>query len=251
MKIICGLFIYSWIFLLTACSNQIDVQETKDLTLTFKIQNNGRALPGFESFNYPNGYQMLLSKFSLFISNIELRGISNNVSLAEIAFVDFLNGITTAAQAEEGISMVINDVPIDKYNLLSYAIGVSSDLNFLEPADFDNASALSNSGEYWIGWKSYIFHKTEGKIDKDGDGQFETNIALHVGSNAAYRESEHIVNFDLSQIDQLELIVDVNEIFKIENTYFDFVETPQIHHLGQLPQVLPIMDALATKIQVK
>ena len=208
-------------------------------------------MAGFESFNYPNGYQMLLSKFSLFISNIELRGTSNNVNLADIAFIDFFNGVTTSTQAEEGISLVINDIPVDQYNLLSYAIGVPSDLNALEPSDFDNTSALSNSGEYWIGWSSYIFHKTEGKIDQDGDGQFETNIALHVGSNAAYRKAEHTIDFDLTQIDQLDFIVDVDEIFKMKNSYFDFVETPQIHHLGQLPQVLPIMDALATKIQVK
>jgi len=215
------------------------------------VEYKGQPLAGFQPFEYPNGYNMFLSKFSLFISNVELIAENKTVRLAEIAFIDLLDGVVTDDEARLGKSIVIRDVPIDQYSSIHYSMGVPSDLNALTPADFENTSALSNAGEYWVGWTSFIFHKTEGKMDIDGNGEFETNIVIHIGSDDAYRESEYDVDVDLSVSDVIQLVIDINDIYESGNTYFDFIETPQIHHLSQLPQALPIMDALSTRVKVK
>ena len=150
------------VFLLSSCG---DDDVAKDLTINIKLENKGHPVVGFESFEYPGGYNMFLTKFSLFISNMSLtREDNTTLPIGDVLFMDLLDGVQTLERAEQGLSLVVSNVPTETFKKLNFSVGVPSDLNAMEPSDFDITNALSNNGEYWVGWSSYIFHKTEGKI---------------------------------------------------------------------------------------
>jgi len=250
MKILSVLIFIILIFGLLSCSD--NAEEPINLTINLKLENNGDPVVGFEAFSYPDGYNMFLTKFSLFLSDIELVDSENSsLQIQDVLFLDLLKDIQTKDAAENGLSFTVNALPAGLYKKFKVSIGVSPDFNAMSPSDFEISSVLSNSGEYWEGWSSYIFHKTEGKIDTDGDGEFETNIALHIGSDAAFRQAEYAINLDTENQNKLEMVIDINDIYKIGNDYYNFEETPQIHHIGLLPKALPIMDGLALEIEIR
>ena len=251
MKSILRLAFLSFLLVFASCGKD---EVAKDLTINIKLVNKGNPVVGFESFAYPGGYDMFLTKFSLFVSNLQLiREDNSSLSLGtDVFFLDLLDGVETLDRAEQGISLLVTNVPTeDSFNRIRFSVGVPSDLNATEPSDYDVGNALSNSGEYWVGWSSYIFHKTEGKIDADNDGEFETNIALHIGSDEAFRSAEFDIDLNIENKQELQILVDIDDIFNIGGEYYDFVETPQIHHLGLLPKALPIMDALSSEIIIR
>ncbi len=229
-----------------------DDDVAKDLAINIKLVNKGEPIVGFEPFDYPGGYSMFLTKFSLFISEMELvREDNSSIPIGDIIFMDLLENVQTRERAEQGLSLLVSNVPSDEFTLLRFNIGVPSELNAKQPSDYSSDNVLSNSGEYWVGWSSYIFHKTEGKIDVEGDGEFETNVALHIGSDEALRVAEYDIDLDLDDKQELKIVVDIDDIFSVNGEYYNFIETPQIHHLGLLPKALPIMDAFSTNISVE
>tara|TARA_Y100000385_G_scaffold285797_1_gene346438 strand:- start:1211 stop:1960 length:750 start_codon:yes stop_codon:yes gene_type:complete len=249
MKKVLFFFLIGVSLLIQSCGKD-DV--ARDLTINIKLENKGVPMVGFEPFDYPGGYSMFLTKFSLFISEMELIGEDNSsLPIGDILFMDLLESVQTLERAEQGLSLLVSNVPSEEFTQLRFNVGVPSELNAQQPSDFTGNNALSNTGEYWVGWSSYIFHKTEGKIDTDGDGEFETNVALHIGSDEALRVAEYDINLNLDDRQELRIVVDIDNIFNINGAYYDFIETPQIHHLGLLPKALPIMDAFSTNISVE
>jgi len=235
--------------LLASCG---DNESPRDLTFNLILEADGEPVVPFEAFNYPGGYELFLTKFSLFLSDITLnREDGSSVLLRDVIFTDLLQDVENTADATRGQNIRITNVPSDEYVSISMNVGVPPELNAQSPADFDPSSALSNNGEYWVGWSSYIFHKTEGKVDSDGDGEFETNVAIHIGSDDAFRTATYPINLDLSDDEEINLVLDVFDLYSNGNEYYNFIETPQIHHLGLLPKALPIMDALSTGFSIR
>jgi hypothetical protein len=93
--------------------------------------------------------------------------------------------------------------------------------------------------------------KTEGKMDPDGNGVFENEdgFALHLGSNDAFRSVALNKSFTVSpgSSTQLEIIIDLKDMFDMGGSFYDLVARPQIHTLEALPNALPLMDNLAGK----
>ena len=112
--------------------------------------------------------------------------------------------------------------------------------------DYPQNHPLFFSGEYWDSWDSYIFFKIEGKADVDMDGTKETPIALHGGSNAAFRAKDFTMDFSVEAQKTTTLVftIDVKDIFDNNGTVYDLVETPQIHSLSQIPQTNELADNL-------
>ena len=171
--------------------------------------------------------------------------------MSNVEFIDLLTGVNDISSAEEGKTLTFLEVPTRSYDGISFNIGVPADVNTTEPASYDASSPLSNNGEYWVGWTSYIFHKIEGKMDGAGDGTFADGLALHIGSDQAFRSFNINANIDINdENESIKLQFDLSDILNIDGTFFDFRETPQVHHLGVLPKVLPILDNTDTGISI-
>ena len=237
------------VLLISSCNSDVEVATVE---LQFTLTYEDAPLVAFDELSYPLGYKVFFTKYSLFLSDISLTSLEGDHQLSQVEFIDLLTGIDDIVSAENGKSLVYQNVPARSYDGLSFNIGVPSEVNATEPASYDVNSPLSNNGEYWVGWTSYIFHKIEGKVDADGDGVPEAGVALHIGSDQAFRRTK--INVPIS-IDKGQETININfdlaYNLNIDGGFFDIIATPQIHHLGVLPKALPILDSTVKNIKVK
>ncbi|MFT6808401.1 MAG: hypothetical protein ACJA01_001625 [Saprospiraceae bacterium] len=226
--------------------------EESNVNLNIQLQYDGTPVFSGMEVDYALAYPVFFSKYSFYLSDIALTSSDGDYLLSAVEFVDLLAGKSDAASAEAGTSLSYTKVPITDYSGLKFNIGVSSTVNATAPNIYEAGTPLANTGEYWEGWSSYIFHKIEGRIDPTGSGTFETALALHIGSDAAFRSVE--VNTPISinlENETIHMILDLAEALKTETGMFDLLETPQVHHLGVLPKVLPILDATKNAITIQ
>lgn len=217
-----------------------------NLEMVFKLEYDGKPLVAGEKYNYPLGFEFFITKYSMFLSEVAMLKGEASIEIAEALFMDLAANQSTAAEAAVGTKVILEAIPEGTYKSINMSIGLPSDLNATSPSDYTSSSPLSNTGEYWEGWSSYIFHKIEGKMDSDADGSLDAGIALHIGSNDAYRNRtiSKIIEIMPDQTTSIEFVIDLKEVLQINNQAFDLQETPQVHHLGVLPKVLPLMDNL-------
>ena len=231
------------LLIFNSCSTEDKVGAVE---LNFKLLYDGNPLVAGETYDYPLGFPFFVTKYSLFLSEIDISNTENNINLAEVLFLDLANVQFDAATAQQGATVRFGDIPEGDYTNLKISLGLPESLNSTNPSEYESESSLANTGEYWEGWESYIFHKLEGRMDINRDGEVETGIALHIGSNDAYRTKQ--INKQIIVNDGETTVVDINidlmEVLMVDGQAFDLIETPQVHHLGVLPKVLPIMDNL-------
>lgn len=212
----------------------------------FKLLYDGTPLVAGETYDYALGFPFIVTKYSMFLSEIDISNSDSRVSLADVLFLDLAGNQSDSQSAQQGTTVRFSEVPEGDYSNLQISLGLPESMNSTNPSDYASESSLANTGEYWEGWESYIFHKLEGRMDTDDDGELETGIALHIGSNDAYRtkqiEKQIIVND--GETTTVDINIDLKDVLMVDGTAFDLMETPQVHHLGVLPKVLPIMDNL-------
>lgn len=246
MRLILLFSLISMVFI--SCGDDtIDPKDlTADVNLNFKLVNGGEPIASFDRFEYPLGYDMFLTKYSFYLSELMLSNSDGDQLLLDYAWMDLMLEQIDTQSATEGKTITVKDFPIGEYTQLKLNIGIDEVTNAMSPSDFSTSNALGNTGEYWAGWSSYIFHKIEGRIDEDRDGEFEKAVALHIGSNDAFRtktESRNIsISADTENIITFE--IDLQDVLNIDGMFFDINAMPQVHNESALPRVLPIMDGL-------
>lgn len=218
--------------------------------LNFKLMYDGSPLVAGEEYMYPLGFPFIVTKYSMFLSELNISNSESSIDLSQAVFLDLAGNQFDMENAQKGSSVRFDNIPAGNYSMLNISIGLPETLNGTNPSNYTVDSPLSNTGEYWEGWESYIFHKLEGRMDADNDGELESGIALHIGSNDAYRTKQ--VNRDIRVTNDetavVEIAIDLKDILEVNGAAFDLIETPQVHHLGVLPQVLPLMDNLIGSI---
>lgn len=230
-----------------ACSKEDKVGSVE---FNFKLAYDGSPLVAGDSYEYPLGFEFFVTKYSMFLSELDISNTESTVGLADVIFLDLASNQFDSQTAESGTIIRFSDIPEGEYNNLQVSLGLPESVNETNPGSYGSESSLANTGEYWEGWESYIFHKLEGRMDTDGDGELESGIALHIGSNDAYRTkriNRQIIVND-GETTTVEINIDLKEVLMIDGQAFDLLETPQVHHLGVLPKVLPIMDNLLESI---
>jgi len=235
---------------LTSCEPD-EVKDGKgDLTIRFKLVYGDVPLEMFKTYAYPlTNDPFFMTRLSFFISDLALKSSEKEVLLKDI---DYLNLTTTYTGGTplNGFEYKLNGVPAGQYSTLKFGIGVPMASNALQPKDFPAGSILSNTSEYWSSWKSYIFFRPEGKIKLSGSNAFDTDFALHLGADAAYRivdlsKSVTITSGNNSNVD---VTIDIQKFFN-GKTFHDINETPQIHSLFQIPLINSLADNLTTAIK--
>lgn len=227
--------------LISSCHDLNDA--ATNVSLNIKLSYDGEALPAFETKDYGIKSRVFFTKYSFFLSDIVAIGKSGSEKLSDVLFVDLLKDVNSRDLAEKGFSAKLEQIPAGNYMGLRFHIGIRPELNKTKPAEYESANPLSNNAEYWVGWSSYIFNKLEGKLDEDGDGLFETNIALHLGSDMAFRTVDINQAFTLREgSDTITVELDLKKILTINGAFFDLMKTHQIHSIEQLPDGLGILD---------
>lgn len=237
------LIVFGGVLLIQSCSEDKAVGA---IEFNFKLLYDGNPLVAGQAYDYPLGFKFFVTKFSMFLSELSIENSTASVDISDAIFLDLAATQFDTQTASQGATIRFEDIPEQEYTNLRISLGLPGILNNTNPTDYTTDSPLANTGEYWAGWESYIFHKLEGKMDPDGDGELDTGIALHIGSNDAYRSRSIQKNIIINggETTVVEILIDLKDVLSIDGEAFDLKETPQVHHLGVLPKVLPIMDNL-------
>ncbi len=235
-----------------ACVGTLVIQSCSEddklgaVELNFKLVYDGTPLIAGQTLDYPLGFEFFITKFSMFLSELSIENSTVSIDLSDAIFLDLAAEQFDDTSAQSGVTLRFEGIPENEYTTMKVSLGLPGILNSTNPTDYISDSPLANTGEYWAGWESYIFHKLEGKMDPDGNGLLDTGIALHIGSDDAYRNRTIIKNIvvDDGETTVVEIVIDLKEVLTVEGQAFDLAETPQVHHLGVLPKVLPLMDNL-------
>ena len=222
------------------------------LNLNFRLQYDGQTMLMYENYSYPEPlFPFSISLLSFYISNITIVDGNEEKEILEIERIRFNENQDNLASAEAGVTLSIPLIEPGNYSTIRFGIGVPPDLNAKSPVDFPQNHPLFFSGEYWDSWNSYIFFKIEGKADTDNNSTQETNLALHAGSDDAFREKEFITNLTITaqQSTTLNFVIEVKDIFDNDGSVYDLISTPQIHSINQSNQVSQLADNLKKAFQ--
>ena len=240
MKLLNFIFFSLLILGLASCND--DPADTKGtVTLHFKAVYDDIPLQMFNNRPFENGQTLEFTHLSMIISDLELLKQGSPELLDEVEIVNLTFDNTTAAEA--GYTLTISGVPTGTYDGMRFGVGVPEDVNAKKPADFPSGNPLSNTAYYWTPWSSYIFMKTEGRLDTIGNGTTDLGFALHTGSDALYNILE--ANIPLTVQDGLETNMDIVIDYKKVLQGVDIKANPQNHSPDDISTITAIVNNLA------
>jgi hypothetical protein len=219
---------------------------TGTLDFNIKLEYNGQPLVIFEDYNYPDGKKIDFTRVSFYTSEMSL----DETPINEVEFHNLTNSHSSPALANEGYFWTLENVRTGSYNNLSFNIGVPAEFNNRDPGEFPSGHPLAKPSENWFSWMSYIFLKIEGNVDLDSDGEAETGVAIHTGSNEALRRLilDYPIQINENENTNVNLVFDIYQLFDGPSRIFPIEEFPQIHSLTQIDGVLEVSDNLFNSI---
>ena len=240
MKLLNFIFFSLLILGLASCKDDPAATEGT-VTIHFKAVYDDVPLQMFNNRPFENGQSLEFTHLSMIISDLELLKQGSPELLDEVEIVNLTFDNTTAAEA--GYTLTISGVPTGTYDGMRFGVGVPADVNAKKPADFSSGNPLSNTAYYWTPWSSYIFMKTEGRLDTIGNGTTDLGFALHTGSDALYNILE--ANIPLTVQDGLETNLDIVIDYKKVLQGVDIKANPQNHSPDDISTITAIVNNLA------
>jgi hypothetical protein len=234
--------------ILSTASKCKDDTPSGTASLNFKAKFNDSPLVMNQVYDY-NGKKLRFTKLSFYMKPNNYLQNPNAVPISSILItkIDFTN-LDSESKAVEGITYTYPIYPMSKTSYTTY-IGIESNLNALKPKDFESNSPLSNTGDYWDAWNSYIFTKLEGTLDKDGDGKFETGITLHTGGNEVYTPLTFTKSFTITEGVTTPLNFELNVNKLIDG--IDLVTVNSTHQTGDLPTMKKFIGNFSSALILK
>lgn len=248
-----------YIFLLLSAAflfscNDDDQPKTPSTTvnLNFKAVYDGSPLVLYKAYDYPLGNQIRWQNFNFFVSNITLLGDGETADyvLSEVEYFDFKDNLDQAA-AEKPLTRTYDDVPLGSYKGLRIDFGVPASMNNAASGNLPSSNPLRQefSSHYWSDWKSYIFMKSEGSYDLNGDGVFnqdDMGFEHHPGTDQVLTSVTKSKAFTLEQgkAFDLNLVADVFNIYVKENMPLDLTDPANrnTQELSDMPLAIELMS---------
>ncbi|MFK8009976.1 MAG: MbnP family protein [Saprospiraceae bacterium] len=238
----------SFLFFQYSCKPDPTLEATTDVELIFKGKYADEVLMINQDYEY-DGNPIRFDQFNFYISNVvlvkEIVGNPEETELLEINFVDLSFKPADIDDATKGFVITAPNIPVGEYSGIKINLGVASDLNKTGPEDYGSGHPLRNAGHYWTAWNSFIFSKTEAKIDVDSDGTFSHKLAYHTGSDDAYRSRFFAKDISLVEdaTSKVSFTVDAKMMFED----IDVMTETGTHNINDMDLVNEIMDNLQEK----
>jgi hypothetical protein len=202
----------------------------------------------YEKQKTKEGYNITFQKVSFF-TQVQNGNATNNGNA--VAFIDFSN-LTDKAKAEIGTSVTF-DIATGTYNSLDLGIGVPSASNKMKPADFKSSNPLSETGEYWEAWKSYIFTRTEGSVDTSSVASNSFKFSYHTGTDEMFRTVNLAKSFTIEDAKNTTIVLelDVKELLDGKSGAVNPLKEQNAHSLANKTVALKISDNYKTALKLK
>jgi hypothetical protein len=198
------------VVLFAGCKNDDSSTLTADLTVQYEARYGSDHLIKYHNYDF-TGFPIQFNRFDLFVSEVTLFNNAGSVTLTPVEFLNFTpdNAHTDSTPT---IKAVYSAIPEGNYTGVRIGYGVKPEFNNKTPNDYPLTNPLSNGGEYWSGWKSYIFSKIEGQADTDKNGIFDTFLTYHCGSNAVYRYETINVPIQVTRGSTMKIAFDLQKV---------------------------------------
>ena len=212
-----------------SCGDDDIVSPTTVVNLHFKAVYDGSPLVMYEKYTYPDNHLIRFQTFNFFIADVALLEDTgaDEAELVDIEFVDFSNN-TTTGEAETPVSFTKTKVPAGTYKGIRVNIGVPADLNNSAAGQFGAGHPLKKTftSHFWSDWKSFIFMKSEGSYDLDGDGTFSASdrgFEHHPGTNDVFQTVTILSPIVLEEGKpfDLNLVVDILKVYEKDGIALD------------------------------
>ncbi|NND04741.1 MAG: hypothetical protein HKN87_00050 [Saprospiraceae bacterium] len=223
-------------------------EDSKTITINFKLAYDDVPLVMFEDYTYPDGKKLQITRFSFYLSELSIKQGSEINLIKDVDFINLTKSHSSLEGARQGLRYMSEEIE-GGFDAISFNFGLTETQNASVPADYSSGHPMAKPGEYWVAWDSYIFVKVEGWIDLDNDNTPETGVALHLGSNAVKRSMAKSIS---NPEEEIEIIIDVHALFENAETgkIYDIAVNPQLHSLSQLPAAEELADNLAQSISL-
>ncbi len=247
-KLIPIIFLASFLVFQFSCKPDPILEATTDVELVFKGKYADEVFMINSVYEY-DGNPIRFDQFNFYISNVvlikEIVGNPEETELLEVDFVDLSFKPADVADATKGFVITAPNIPVGEYSGIKINLGVASDINKTSWEDYGSGHPLRKPGHYWSAWNSFIFSKTEAKIDVDSDGSFSHKLAYHTGSDEAYRTKFFAKDIILDEdaTTKVSFTVDAKMMFD----GIDIMTETGTHNIGDLNLVNEIMDNLQEK----
>ena len=222
------------------------------MSLTFKPTYGSKPLTINKIYDY-NGKKVRFTKWQFLINNacfvkdarnpVNTCGNENSVALVDLTTLD------DSLKSVNGYKITLNSLPVGSFQSFNFTVGLGPLLNDKLPKDFPSSNPLSDGANYWIDWKSFIFSKLEGLMDKDGDGKFETGFTLHTGGRTNTFVAGFWTDFQVDEKGTTNLNMDANLTDLLQG--IDLTTVNSTHQTGDEPTMLKMMNNYLFAITVK
>ncbi len=218
------------------------------MSINFKPNYNAKPFVINQIYNI-NGKNTRFTRLSFLLTETCPKASSSEGSCGTNAYLIDLTTLDDSTKSAKGFTQILSNLYEGNKTGLQMSLGVAPNLNASQPKDFPSSNPLSDGGLYWADWKSYIFTKIEGLMDKDGNGTFETGITLHTGGNDSFRQTWFPQTFTVDSKGTTTLNFDLNINTLLRG--IDLSTVNSTHQTGDKPTMLKIMDNLKDGITLK
>ncbi len=237
------------------CEKKEDGPQTGSLELTCRATFGADDLVIGQAYPYPvNNSALKFALVDYLMSNVRLINSDGEaILLNEVDIVDFSQVNTDPVQAAAGITFRFDEIPNGEYGTLIVGIGVDTLVNKTKPQDYPSGHPLSiSANRYWDAWSSFIFTKTQGLGDMNGNGVFSMPFSYHTGGDGLYREVifQKTTRIEGGKTSAMRMDLDVKALLEQQDGMFWDIESEPNAHTPGAPAMLLIMDNYQHALQL-
>lgn len=205
----------------SSCNDDQPDTPSTTVKLNLKAAYDGSPLVMYKAFDYPGGNKIRYQNFNFFVSNITLlgEGDTKDYVVSEVEFFDFKDNLDLAA-AEKPQTRTYDNVPLGTYSGVRMDFGVPASLNNSDSGKLPSSNPLRQAfaSHYWTDWNSFIFMKSEGIYDLNGDGVFnqsDMGFEHHPGTDQVLTSVTKLQSIVLNKkVDfDLNLVADIYDLY--------------------------------------
>lgn len=232
--------------LIAGCGKE---EKTGSVEIAFMAQYGNSPLVLLSGYDYVGNQKIRFSHLDYYLSELEL--VMDNGDIVELSEIDLIDlDFSSAQQSVAGNTRLYTEIPAGKYKTIRFGVGVKPSLNTTHPTDYPSSNPLSETSHYWEGWTSYIFSKTEGSLDQDGDGAYDLGFIIHSGSSDVvdlYRSLEAQVSFEVVDGDtrSIQLILDYRKLLDVDEGGLDIASTPHTNDPNEMDLITAMTNNYA------
>ncbi len=242
------LFLSPILFLSSKCKQDTPPVQQGVMSINFKPNYNAKPFVINQIYNI-DGKNVRFTRLSFLMTETCPKASSSEGSCGTNAYLIDLTTLDDSTKSAKGFTQIMSNLTEGNKKGLQMSLGVAKSLNALKPKDYVSSNPLSDGGFYWDDWKSYIFTKIEGLMDKDRNGTFETGITLHTGGDDSFRQTWFPQTFTVDTKGTTTLNFDLNINTLLRG--IDLSTLNSTHQTGDKPTMLKIMDNLKDGISLK